>query len=100
MMLKTKTIMDKQLDQSNSLQVKNASYLDGYKLRIFFNDGKENIVDFSNFILHNNKKYLERYKKLSRFKKFKIEGGNIVWGKDWDLIFPITQLYEGEIHTD
>ena len=28
---------------------------------------------------------------------FKIENGNIVWGEDWDLIFPIEQLHQGRI---
>lgn len=27
------------------------------------------------------------------FKKFKIEYGNVVWGKDWDMIFPVYDLY-------
>lgn len=36
-------------------------------------------------------------KQLSNFKKFKIEKGNIVWGEDWDLIFPIEQLYNGKV---
>jgi hypothetical protein len=26
-----------------------------------------------------------------------IDGGNIVWGRNWDLIFPIEQLHEGVI---
>jgi hypothetical protein len=24
-----------------------------------------------------------------------LEDGNIVWGEDWDLIFPIEQLHQG-----
>jgi hypothetical protein len=30
-----------------------------------------------------------------KFKKFKLEMGNIVWGKNWDLIFPIEMLRSG-----
>ena len=26
-----------------------------------------------------------------------VDDGNIVWGEDWDLIFPIEQLYSGAI---
>ena len=35
------------------------------------------------------------YLNENKFKKFKIEFGNIVWGKNWDLIFPIDKLYAG-----
>ena len=38
-----------------------------------------------------------RYKSEKNFKKFKIENGNIVWGKNWDLIFPIGALYAGNL---
>lgn len=82
---------------SDKLGVAKASYLDGYRLRIDFTDGKRNDIDFSNFILNNNKKYLSKYKDISRFKKFKIENGNLVWGKDWDIIFPIIDLYHGYV---
>ena len=30
-----------------------------------------------------------------KFKRFKLEMGNVVWGRNWDLIFPISALYEG-----
>jgi hypothetical protein len=29
--------------------------------------------------------------------RFKIEDGNIVWGKNWDLIFPAHELHAGKI---
>lgn len=80
-----------------NIEVKNASYLDGYRLSVFFNNGKNTVVDFSHFLTHNNKESLSKYKVLSNFKKFKIEEGNIVWGKNWDLIFPVHELYSGRI---
>jgi hypothetical protein len=33
---------------------------------------------------------------MKLFQSFRIENGNLVWGKDWDLIFPIDGLYRGE----
>ncbi len=81
-----------------SIEVKKATYLDGYKISILFNDGKNKVVDFSDFISHNNKVALAKYKNLTTFKKFKIVDGNLVWGKDWDLIFPVWELYRGKIN--
>lgn len=85
------------MSRTLNLEVKNATYLDGYRLSIAFNDGKKKIVDFSGFISQNNKQALSKYKNINYFKKFKIEEGNIVWGKNWDLIFPVSQLYNGKI---
>ena len=31
------------------------------------------------------------------FNRFTIDNGNVVWGKNWDLIFPIEQLHSGVI---
>lgn len=56
--------------------------MDGYRIRIVFTDGTEKIVDFSEFITGNNKEVLAKYKAFRQFTKFKIEEGNIVWGKD------------------
>ena len=55
------------------------------------------IVDFTEFINSNNKEVLSKYKISAHFKNFKIEQGNIVWGKNWDLIFPVLDLYKGRI---
>ncbi len=30
------------------------------------------------------------------FRTFVIDDGNVVWGEDWDLIFPIENLYIGK----
>jgi hypothetical protein len=77
--------------------VTNAQYVKEYTLLISFNDGHEQMVDFSEFLKNINTPYLLKYKKESQFKKFKIEHGNVAWGKDWDLVFPIDQLYSGVI---
>ncbi|MBC7937098.1 MAG: DUF2442 domain-containing protein [Rhizobacter sp.] len=82
---------------SNDIAIQNAAYLDGYRISILFNNGKNKIVDFSPFVTNNNKAALSKYKILSNFKKFEIGEGNIVWGKNWDLIFPVYELYQGKI---
>ena len=85
------------MDKAKNIEVKDATYLDGFKLRVAFTDGKNKVVDFSKFITTNNKEALSKYKNFSNFKRFKIEDGNIVWGKNWDLIFPVHQLYSRSI---
>ena len=79
------------------VSVIDAKYLEGYKLQIVFDDSKINIVDFTSFLSTHSHPQYNKYKDENHFKKFKIENGNIVWGKDWDLIFPVWDLYNGSI---
>lgn len=80
-----------------AISVLKAMYIDGYKLEVEFNDKKKRVVDFGNFLNTHSHPQYNKYKKPENFKKFKIENGNIVWGKDWDMIFPVYDLYQGKI---
>ena len=80
-----------------AISVSKAAYIDGYKLEVEFNDNKKHVVDFGNFLNTNSHPQYNKYKKPENFKKFKVENGNIVWGKDWDMIFPVYDLYQGKI---
>jgi Protein of unknown function (DUF2442) len=79
------------------ISVSRASYIDGYKLEVEFNDNKKRVVDFGDFLNTHSHPQYNKYKKPENFKKFKIENGNIVWGKGWDMIFPVYDLYQGKI---
>ena len=82
----------------SSISVKNADFLHDNILSITFTNGHVQEVDFSNFLnASSTPTYMREYKSEDNFKKFKIENGNVVWGDDWDLIFPIPQLYIGKI---
>ena len=39
----------------------------------------------------------DRYLDPASFKSFSIDHGNVVCGKDWDMVFPVEQLYSGVI---
>ena len=55
-------------------------------------------VDIGDYI--HRQLHLQRNKYLDpqKFCTFTLDGGNIVWGKNWDLIFPIELLHEGVIN--
>ena len=80
-----------------TIRVIDALYISNYKVLITFSDGKQQTVDFENFLKTNSHPQFAEYLDLKKFRKFKIERGNIVWGKDWDLIFPFEELHEGKI---
>ena len=72
-----------------------AKYIDDYKVEIIFDDKKKNIINFLPAIKSNPvcKKYLD----ISKFKKFKVDQGNIVWGNNWDMIFTLDSLYNNTL---
>lgn len=78
------------------LEVKSAEYLTGYQIRLTFNDGAEQIVNFEPFLMKAKNPMITKYRDLNKFKAFRIEYGDLVWN-DYDLCFPIQSLYEGEI---
>ncbi len=52
-------------------------------------DNKKRIVDFETFLRSHSHPQFNKYKETENFKKFQIENGNVVWGRDWDMIFPV-----------
>ena len=77
------------------ISVKEVNYIDNFLLEIVFNDNKKNVIDFGVYLETHSHPQFNKYKKINNFKKFKIENGNVVWGKDWDMIFPVFDLYNG-----
>ncbi|MBC8147905.1 MAG: DUF2442 domain-containing protein [Bacteroidetes bacterium] len=73
-----------------------AEYLDNYRIFLKFNDGKEQVVDFEYFISNAQHPDIKKYMDKTLFKNFDIVNGNLNWN-DYDMIFPIWDLYQGEI---
>ena len=79
------------------LRVDRAEYDSDYKVRVAFNDGTQRIVDFGLFLMQHPHPQYNKYRDVELFKSFSIDMGNLVWGENWDLIFPIEQLHKGKI---
>lgn len=79
----------------NKIRVSSAEYLGNNRLRILFSDGFQRDLDFGDFIRKHPHPQYNKYLIEENFLKYSIEMGNIVWGDDWDLIFPIENLYSG-----
>ncbi len=80
-----------------TLAVTQADYLSEYCLKIHFSDGSSQVIDFEPFLLNHPHPQHDKYRRIANFKKFRIERGNLVWGKDWDLMFPVSQLHKGYV---
>ncbi len=78
------------------LTIINAKNLGNYTILIEFNDGVEKFVDFSEFLLKSQHQPIRKYLDETLFNSFQIVDGNLNWN-DYDMIFPLADLYEGKI---
>ncbi len=78
------------------IDVVGAEYVSDYKVRLTFNDGTSRIVDFEPFLRRTQHPDLTQYRALKKFKSFRVVVGNLMWG-DYEMIFPVWDLYRGEI---
>lgn len=78
------------------LEIVRAEYLSGYKIRLAFNDGMVRVMDFEPFLRKAMNPDITKYRQLRNFKKFHLHYGDLMWG-DFEMIFPIMDLYERNI---
>ena len=67
-----------------------------FRLRLQFDDGVEQIVDFKPFLTHARHPDIRAWLDPARFATFRLEYGELVWG-DYDLCFPVIDLYRNQI---
>lgn len=67
-----------------------------YQLRLFFDDGTVQTVDFKEFLSRSRHPDIRAYLEESKFDTYHLQYGELVWG-DYDLCFPIIDLYHNQI---
>jgi hypothetical protein len=80
---------------ARQLFIEKADYISDFSVELKFNDGTVKIVDFGVYLNKHPHPQYNKYLKPANFRKFYLDHGNIVWGKNWDLAFPVEQLYTG-----
>ncbi len=70
-----------------------------YALRLSFDDGMTQTVDFKPFLSLSRHPDIRAYLEPALFSAFRIEHGELVWG-DYDLCFPIADLYQNRLMPD
>jgi hypothetical protein len=84
-------------EPNDVIEIISANYIGDYAVRISFNDGIEKLVDFKPFLVKSIHPSISKYLNETLLKKFEIINGNLNWN-DYDLIFPVSDLYEGQIN--
>jgi hypothetical protein len=82
--------------QVDLIAIRSAKYIGDFAIRVFFSDGFNRLVDFKPFLETSLHPSIRKYLDEDRFKQFEIVDGNLNWN-DYDLIFPIDDLYEGKL---
>ncbi len=67
------------------IYVIDASYVDDYRLRIAFSDGKEGIVDLKETLLKDNRPVFAELRDIEKFKQFRVDLATVVWENGLDL---------------
>ncbi len=81
---------------SKTVNIESAEHIGGYRLRLRFSDGEVVEVDFESFLRAATHPDIRRYLQPRHFKQFRITDGVLEWN-DFDLIFPMADLYKGAI---
>lgn len=81
----------------NRLYIISATDEGNLTVQLTFSDNTTQVVNIGDFIRRHPHPQYNKYLDPRKFKRFTIENGNIVWGKNWDLMFPIEQLHAGII---
>jgi hypothetical protein len=91
-----KIVHDYNMVATDVIEITSANYIGGFAIRITFNDGNEKLVDFKPFLFKSLHPSISKYLDERLFKQFEIINGNLNWN-DYDLIFPVHNLYDGII---
>ena len=78
------------------IEITKAQYLGDFNIKIIFSDKKEKLVGFKTFIENSLHPAIRKYMDENKFRNFHLIDGNLNWN-DFDLIFPIEDLYKGSI---
>ena len=78
------------------IEITNAKYLEGYKVKIVFNDNTIKTIDFEDFLKVSGNPMTKKFLNKEKFRSFKLVYGDLVWG-DFEMCFPIWDLYEGHV---
>lgn len=71
------------------VEIKNAEYLDGYRLRLFFNNGEVRVADLEPYL---NGPVFRSLVNIDEFKRFSIPFNTVQWENEAD--FAPEFLYE------
>jgi len=65
--------------------IRNAEYVEDYKIHVTFNDDQSGIVDLKEIIYNDTRPIFRELVDITKFKQFKVDFDTIVWRNGLDL---------------
>lgn len=93
---KGKVRRHKQKAEQESIAIISAKYIQDFTIAISFTNGETRLVDFLPLFHKHVKGENLNYFAPQNFKKFIVNNGNIHWGKNEDVIFPVALFLENQ----
>jgi hypothetical protein len=84
------------ISEGQIVRIEKAKYLSDHKLKLSFNDGTEQTIDFGPFLSSSLNPLIRKYLSQEEFMKYKLDDGDLEWN-DYDLCFSVADLYENNI---
>lgn len=78
------------------INIVSAELVGDHRIRLYFDDGTRQEIDFKPFLSASAHPEIRAYLDPQSFGTFRVEYGELEWG-DYDLCFPIADLYCGRI---
>lgn len=78
------------------LSIRNAEYIEEYKIKFVFSDRVEQAIDFAPFLHDTKNPMAKKHLDKQLFQNFTIEYGDIIWN-DYEMCLPIWDLHQGTI---
>ena len=78
------------------IEIKSAVYIGDFAIRVLFNDEHSILVDFKSFLTKSSHPAIQKYQNEDKFRQFNLVDGNLNWN-DYDMIFPLDDIYRGKI---
>lgn len=75
--------------------IQKAEYIDGYQLKVYFNDGTIRIINLYAFLMSSKNHLIRKFQNIELFKQFRVEDGTLCWGDNEFDLNPIN-IYNGE----
>ncbi len=78
------------------IDIVRAEYVGGYKIHLWFSDGKNHVVDFEPFLLSARNPMTTQYRDIEKFRQIRLIHGNLDWN-DYEMCFSVEDLYNNDV---
>lgn len=65
--------------------IREAEYIEDYKIHITFNNGESGIIDLKEVIYNDKRPVFREFVDITKFRQFKVDFDTIVWKNGLDL---------------